>query len=285
MAYPALPSRAIPYHEDGTVVKYLTATEGVTDTLSDANMAEINDQDYTVVASTADTKQTLYAVFFFPEERTITGIFALHQTNHATYNFRAPSDIQGSNDTTNGYDGTWESCGGSINVAEEYFDSWRNSIGAITFTEAFETYRIVCASVSPYDITGLEIAHFYGVKEAGQTPDDIIFLDADNADAEFTTPLNAGGVPAGSSEEYNIKVKNDAAALTANSIDLTVVDALDYVRLSDDGGSTWLTTIAVGNLAHGVSSSAIKVKVEPSAAPTPLEPVRAPILCEVGSWT
>jgi hypothetical protein len=281
MPYPTLPDRAIPYHLDGTVVKYVRTSSGVMDTLSDAEMADLNDFDeYDEVGNGFDPDDG-YVVFFFPEKRVITGLFALFSRDSNQY--RGPASIEGSNDTTNGVDGTWTSISpaSSFNGSVSAFDSWRDEIADLSNSTGYEVYRVV-SNASNYG--GVRTVHLYGVKDTGETADDILFLDADDSDNEFTEPLDFGAVGAGSSEEHNIKIKNDSGSLTASSITITVTDANDYIRISEDGGSTWVTEITIASLGPGVKSSTIKVKSEPSAPPTPLEPVRASISVDVGGW-
>jgi hypothetical protein len=285
MPYSAFPDRAIPYHLDGTVIKHINITTGVIDTLSAGNLAELNDFDYTKVtltqASVAD-----YMVVFFPELRDITAIFGTHWiTNNTVDAIQALTGLEGSADTTNGIDGTWSAATvAAYPPAVNDLDSWRKSIKAVSGLDGVKAIRFTWVIGTFRLWKGMYALHLYGKKTAGQTVDDILFLDAEDGDAEFAIPQDFGDRPAGTSVQHQIKIKNASTTLTASTVTLTVYDANDLIRISDSSSGPWETSMVIASLAANTKSDVIYIKCETPAAPTPLGPQKPLIGVTVGSW-
>lgn len=283
MPYQSLPSRAMPYNTDGSVVKIISTIGGVF-SLSSNEMAELNDEDYNDAHGDILTTGTHYMVVFFPEPRTVLGLFALARRSWSGPG--GPILLEGSTDSTNGLDGSWESANApsGYNGNSTQFDEWRKSVKPVSFSQAVRVIRIkFCGPEEQY--RNSLICHVYGVKGSGQTPDDILFLDAEASDAEFTNPLDFGDRPAGTSTQHQIKIKNASTTKTANNINLYVEDPADIIRIAWSSSGPWQTTLNVASLASNTKSSVIYVKCETPAPPTPLGPRRAPIRVSVGSWS
>lgn len=279
MPYIGYIAPAMPYHLDGTVVKQLDLTLGVRKTYSASEMLEMNDEDYVSVVGLEST----YVIFFFPELVDITACFALF---HVYINIRAPVLIEWSPNTTNGLDGTWYAAGmpNGYNANTMNFDSWRSGFKIMTGVSGATALRMH-ATLSGYKIVNVYILHLYGKKTAGQTPNDILFLDAEAGDMEFPVPLEFGDLRTNTFLVRQIKVKNSSATLTANAIVLTVLDPSTHITISVDNVN-YGTTQNVGNLAPGASSVVYYVKCLLGVAPQPLGPDRAPISAEVtGGWS
>lgn len=284
MPYTNFTDRAIPYHLDGSVVKIIKASIGVVKSLSAAEMLELNDEDL-IAISVSQAADLL--VVFFPESRDISGIFALMtgNTGLGTNGLRVITNLQGSADSTNGLDGTWVDAtlpNGYPAVTSD-FDGWRKGIKAITGLGGVKAVRFTL----PGDIVGiptLNILHLYGKKTAGQTPRDLIFLDPQNADAEYAIPLDFADRPAGTSAIRQIKIKNTSPTLTANNLTVESIDPVDDIRLADTESGPWVTTKTITSLAPNTAGAVIYVKCETDAPPTPLGPMRAPIKVSVGAW-
>jgi len=284
MPYSAFPDRGIPYHIDGTVIKMINSTTGVVKTFTSEELAELNDFDYSSIVVYPSVPN--YCVVFFPELRDITAIFGtLSQRNLATtISWLAISGLQGSADTTNGLDGTWSNATvAAYPPAVNGLDSWRKSIKPVSGLDGVKAIRFswVLGSTSFY---GLYILHLYGHKTSGETIHDIQFLDAEDGDAEYAIPQDFGDRPAGTSVQHQIKVKNASSTLTASTVTLTVEDANDLVRISDDPGGPWETSMVIASLAANTKSDVIYIKCETPAAPTPLGPQKPLIKVTVGSW-
>lgn len=284
MPYSVFTDRAIPYHLDGSVVKIIKPSVGVVKSLTSAEMQELNDED--LVSISIDVSTSLLVVFF-PELRDISAIFAIETTSNLSgvEALAAISGLQGSADSTNGMDGTWVDAvlPDGYPAVTNYLDGWRKGIKAVTGLGGIKALRFNIPVVSGN--SKLNILHLYGHKTAGQTPRDILFLDAENADAEFAIPLDFGDRPAGTSAIRQIKVKNVDPALTASTLVVEVVDPVDNVRVSDSDAGPWVTSKTFLSLAPNTASSVIYVKCETATPPTPLGPMRAPIKATVGAWS
>lgn len=284
MPYPTLPDRAIPYHMDGTVIKAISLSSGTMKNYSASEMEELNDQDYTDVEASRGDVNDERTVIFFPHKMDIYGLFGLA---YCYDNWSEPIDVEWSDDTTNGVDGTWQNvtAPSGFNGKTHNFDSWREDVAdieALGCTALRIHWEDNHTGVLDYK---LRILHLYGQKTAGEEPDDIIFLDPDNADAEFPTPMVHGDIPAGTSNILQFKIKNTSSSLTASNIDLVVNDPEDIVRISDSSGGPWNVSMNLSSLGPGATSAVYYVKAEAPAPPTALEPKRAPIEVTVGAWS
>ncbi len=287
MTYPALPGRAIPYHMDGTVVKVGKQSDGIVHHFTAAELAELNDYDYVDVYD-ENTPQTsdFWVIFFFPERRRIRGLFALFGKG-SNRDPVGPTDIEGSNDTTNGFDGTWTalSAPNGFNADKADFDQWRKDIAAIDDGGvAYKAIRIrTTKGAGPGWGNSVKIVHLYGEKESTETPDDIVFVDVSTGN-ELTLPIDFGAVPAGASDIRSFKIRNTSSTLEAQNITIAVNDPDDIIRVAWDSNGPWYTSLTITSLLPGAESNVIYVKAEPPAPPTPLKPHRAPIEVTVGAW-
>lgn len=278
MTYSALPDRRMPYDNDGTVVYQGTLDTGATTVASGATMAEWNDNDTIDAGYTYTAAVPLVTWWFFPEQREVTAFFVLIGNGETTLT------VMGSNDTTNGLDGTWEtaSLGSGIPVYANQF-SWRSGIKPISFTGGQRTIRIRHAESYPHWQFYVKIAHLYGEKVAGQTPNDIIYIDHDTTPGvEYTAPEDFGDRPLGTSVVRRFRVKNTSPTLTANTINIQCNDT-DFVISTD--GTTWVVTINIASLAPGAESATMYVRNTTPAAGSPLGPRFARIVAIVTSWT
>jgi hypothetical protein len=288
MPYTPYLDRVMPYHLDGTVVKQIDATVGVVKTFSAGEMLEANDEDYTVVTLSSYSSSNGWVILFFPELVDITQIFVIARYLWAAVSYPvAPTSIEWSPDTTNGLDGTWNNAimPNGYNADTMNLDSWRTGFKAMTGVTGATALRIKFDAGVLRNYNGLFIMHLYGKKYAGETPDDILFLDPDDAYAEYDLPMEFGDIPSGTSLQRMLALYNDSAALDANNITITVIDPDDQIRIGVTDVGPWLTTQTIVLLAHGDTSIDFYIKCEAPAPPTPLGPNRAPIKVQVGAWT
>jgi hypothetical protein len=296
MPYPALPDHRIAYDIDGTVVGYRVYQtqdpspvnalgQGFVDYATGAQLIEQNDEDLVnagIWAARANQAGHNTAWFFFPERREVTAIaFVMSTTSFASAN----SLLQGSTDSTNGSDGAWETASlpngwPTTSSVVNAIDGWRSDIKAVSFTGG---KRVIRMALKVSDLERTPTLHLYGEKVAGQTPNDIVFIDAPDFTTEFATALDFGDRPLGTTVVDTFKVKNVSGSLTANSINLQCNDA-DFV-ISDSASGPWVTTINITSLAAGASSVQYYVK---NTTPNPgaiLGPRFARIVAIVGSWS
>lgn len=292
MPYTALPDRRIPYDNDGTVVGVGRQDTGLTSYPTQATLQEWQDEDY--AASTQlinNAGQTGIVWSFFPEQREVTAYHAVQSNTNGDSGVSGPNALpthtwQGSNDTTNGVDGTWETAslpaGQPQNPGNPY--EWRSNIKPISFTGGKRTvqWRIAAANSGNNAVT-IKIAHLYGEKVTGQTPDDVIYIDHDTTPGiEYTAPEDFGDQPLGTTVVRQFRLKNASATKTANAINVQCNDA-DFAISTD--GTTWVVTINIASLGPGAQSATMYVRCTTPAPGNLLGPRFARIVTTVASYT
>lgn len=292
MPYTALPDRRMPYDNDGTIVGYRTSnsttylpTDGFSTYLTGASLIDFNDDDRDVVlnvGSGGNANKTTNLWYFFPEQREVTGMVIVYE--YTSYGALAFSGMQGSNDSTNGVDGTWETAsfpGGNPHTAWT-LDAWRASIKPVSFTGAKQVIRWYCSTV--FNTGWLVILnHIYGEKAAGQTPDDIIYINHDDTPGtEYTIPEDFGDQPLGTTVVRQFRLKNVSPTKTANTINIQCNDS-DFA-ISEDGVN-WVVTINITSLSAGAESATLYVRCTTPAPGGQLGPRFARIVTTVASYT
>ncbi|HEV8546215.1 MAG TPA: hypothetical protein VGQ64_07960 [Candidatus Limnocylindrales bacterium] len=293
MPYPALPDHRIAYDIDGSVVGYqlnhtgsatVAFAAGIEAYLSPSDVIELNDVDYDALSVSLIGDWRAHWIFF-PERREVTAAY---------FGFSNPDQpvpsggtvgvtiLQGSNDSTSGVDGTWETASFPAGVGQgpKSLDGWRSTIKAVSFTGGKKVLRF--AMSIPFATTQLRQVHLYGEKFAGQTPNDVVFIDPDTGN-EFATALDFGDRPLGTTVVDTFKVKNVSGSQTANSVNVQCNDP-DFV-ISDSASGPWVVTYNISSLAAGASSITLYVK---NTTPNPgalLGPRFARITAIVGSWS
>lgn len=273
MPYPALPDRRMPYDNDGTLVYYGSVAGGANVLYSNAQLLELQNTDSTVPGV---AYQDTHRVFlFFPEQREVTGVY-IYSTNGAY------SSLGGSNDTTNGQDGTWETASLPSGFPESLADAfrWRSGIKPVSFTGPKKNLRIngPGGQAQPY------IMHWYGEAAAGQMAHDLEFIDQDASPSPipFTAPEDFGDQPLGTTVVRQFRVKNTSATRTATNVNIQCNDA-DFAISTD--GINWVVTINIASLGPGVESATYYVRCTtpaPGAALGPRTPARIIATCDAG---
>ena len=125
--------------------------------------------------------------------------------------------------------------------------------------------------------------HLYGEKAAGQTPDDIIYINHDDTPGvEYTSPEDFGDQPLGTTVVRQFRVKNASSTKTANTINIQCNDS-DFA-ISEDG-SNWVVTINIASLAAGAESSTLYVRCTTPSVGGLLGPRFARLVTTVASYT
>ena len=285
MPYTALPDRRIPYDNDGTVVGQASngLTNGIQSYPTQSDLAELQDGDLVMAGQTYNNNETGVVWCFFPEQREVTAYFAV-MLNATTGAQSTAHTWYGSNDSTNGLDGTWETAslpGGSASYADAY--SWRSAIKAISFTGGKRTVRFVAADAPGNDAQRMATFHLYGEKVAGQTPDDLIYIDHDTTPGvEYTAPEDFGDQPLATTVVRQFRLKNTSGTKTANSINVQCNDS-DFAISTD--GTTWVVTINIASLGPGAQSATMYVRCTTPAPGNLLGPRFARIVTTVASYT
>lgn len=280
MPYPAISSRRMPYDVDGTVAgwnKTNSAANGITDWVTNPQIVNLNNEDYNTTALGYSASQfNAVCWFFFSEEREI------EQIALALYSATTLFNIQGSNDTSNGVDGTWETASmPSGNPSATNFDGWRTNVKPVSFSTSYKTIRITCRDTSSGSVgRGIRFLHIYGRKAAGETSDDILMCDTNGN--ELTALLDWGDRPEGTTLIKSFKVKNASTTKIANNVNLQLNHA-DFLMSLDQ--VNWAATIDIASIPANNLSAEIFVKNTLGPPLLVLGPTAARIIATVGSFT
>ena len=291
MPYPTLPGRRFEYDVGGGSVYYGNDTNEITTALTTEQMALLNGIGNTsaVISRDVTLSEVIRTVWvFLPERYVIAGLGMIHKLS--TSGDGCSISVAGSADSTNGLDGTWINAtlpNGSVPVNMIDDDVWRDSIQPCTFSEAIKVLRVRYFS-SYGGIGGSRVyiyaLHIYGVKAAGEVPDDILFLDDDaSGDPEFIRDLDFGDRPEGTTVTHRIKLLNSSTTKIANNLTLSLIDVA--FTFSMDEGATWVTGATITSLAPQGTSSSILIK-NTIPPPTQMLGPRAPRFeVTIGSWS
>ena len=291
MPYPTLPGRRFEYDVGGGSVYFGNDVNDITTPLTSEQMALLNGIGNTsaVISRDVTLSEVIRTVWvFLPERYVIAGLGMIHKLS--TSGDGCSISVAGSADSTNGLDGTWINAtlpNGAIPVNMIDDDVWRDSIQPCTFSEAIKVLRVRYFS-SYGGIGGSRVfiyaLHIYGVKAAGEVPDDILFLDDDaSGDPEFIRDLDFGDRPEGTTVTHRIKLLNSSTTKIANNLTLSLID-VDFT-FSMDEGATWVTGATITSLAPQGTSSSILIK-NTIPPPTQMLGPRAPRFeVTIGSWS
>ena len=286
MPYPALPDHRIPYDMDGTIVYRGTTGGGATTLATNGELLGLQDNslggggfpnvDFRVAGNAA-------VFLFFPESREITGCFiASRETSGGGANL---TGLSGSNDTTNGIDGTWETASlpGGGPVYTGIFDQWRNGIKAVSFTGPKKNVRFWNNGASGSGGSNWGTVHLYGEAAAGAMAHDLIFLDPDlGAGVAFPAPEDFGDQPLGTTVVRPFRIKNTSGSRTATNLNIQCNDA-DFT-IGESAAGPWVVTINIASLGPGVESATMYCRLTTPAPGAPLAPrfARITVVCDAG---
>ena len=263
-SYPDAPSRRMAIDADGTVGVRTPVAGGVSVMLTPANMATLNDED-TGGVSAAFNNTAVHWAFVFPELREVDGVFFAFNNGGLTV-------VETSADTTNGVDGTWSTVYADYaehTPATSVIPFYRTAIRSAA-TAGARALRVL-QGAGGGNTPSLLAAHIYGEISPGETPDRLLFLD-ENTGLEFTLPIDFGDVPRGSSEDVELRLRNNSATLTASNIQYTAEalppdDSGNHYTFTLPGGSTFQSTQQVASLAPATTSGLITVRrITPGSA-------------------
>jgi len=279
MPYQTINHRRIPYDINGTVIGRSASNSyenGISTWLEGNALAELNDED-TVSYGYSSDYHTLW--FFFPERMEVeAGVLAGY--NPSYYDIPRLYEIQGSNDTTNGMDGMWETAAfpsGSPFAPRPTAYIWRTEIKPISFSTSYKVIRMRFYVAANY----LQFIHLYGRKASGETTDDILFCNADGT--EKTELLDWGDRPEGTTQINSFKLKNASITKMANNINLQLNHSDFGLSFSENG--PWTATIDIASIAPNNLSTAIYVRNLLGAPPLILGPKAGRCIVTVGSWS
>lgn len=284
--YPDPPAaHRMAWDRDGTIFVTLRTDTGAVTTRTQTEMNNVNDQDTDQVNLSTTSGMSIFKFcLIFPELRDIT-----HYAIGATFGGGVtPGTLQWSPDTTNGFDGTWNT------VASPWVNKGTNvsllrSPDAVTINGA-KAVRWGANSGSFTQDFATVFAHFYGGPAAGQNPDRLRLWHP-SSDAEMLGPnFEFGNIARSTSADKTFRIKNNSATLTANGVVLSLGALTDtspsvpgQYLLSQDGVN-FAATQNIGNLAPGAISGVMTLRrVTPSNAVLGLWWAR--VLAVATSWT
>lgn len=280
MPYAALPDRRMPYDIDGTRIYYGDLTSGaVTDYTGNAALLELQDDDLTPAGPSASKASQITWFFFFPESREITA-FYFHRQSDSSQAW----SFTGSNDTTNGLDGTWETAslpdGQPANSGDNF--RWRTNIKSISFTGPKKNLRGTMSGQGSGSVQ-MWAMHLYGEPAAGAMAHDLIFIDHDDTPGvEFEAPEDFGDQPLGTTVVRQFRIKNTSATKTATGINIQMNDA-DFT-IGTSGAGPWVVTINLASLGPGAESPTYYLRLTTPAVGSQLKPRfgRMTVVCDAG---
>jgi len=289
MSYPLIGSHRMGYDVDGCAVgyRYMTGAgsalnilnQGVESWLASVEMGKLNGETRQQAWGGTSIVSPGFALwFFFPELREVTHMGILWTDKEQSY---TEFVFQGSNDTSDGVDGTWETAIlGEHNVSIDLYN-WRKVI-TVSFSGPMKVVRLGYYRSTGSSIVSAEINafHLYGSKAAGQTPDDIVFCDPSNV--ELTQLKNYGDTPEGTTEIYSFKVKNTSLTKFANGVNLQLNHADYGISFSADG--PWATYVDISSISPESVSAPVYIKRSLDPPPLVLGPRSARVIATVGSW-
>jgi hypothetical protein len=281
--YVDVPEHRMAYHRDGTAVVDITAGSVITE-LTGVEKANMNDESDATAFVTSNSKLAM----IFPQLRDIAAYFAAGDNGFSL------DALKKSADTTNGVDGTWVTIIANWARSGVTSPNYRTAIQSISATGVKALRWEFSGGAYPLNFKAL---HVYGNYTAGQASFLKLWRPSSAAFGEPIGDFEAGGaffdfgdVPRSSSTDRKFRVKNTAAALTANNVNVSIGALTDTAPsvpgqyLFSTDGVNFFANINIGNLAPGALSANLWVR-----RTTPANAVfglwTALIVAAAGSWT
>lgn len=283
MPYTALPDHRIPYDNDGTSVYHVLTSSALSGAVANADLIEWQDEDYVGAGPSLDNGQTWRTYFFFPEQREITAVYGEAEERNGP---RVITSLEGSNDTANGLDGTWETAslpGGAPPAGTSPPDLWRTGIKAVSFTGPKHSLRINWNATTGGTVGRVMVIHLYGEAAPAAMTHDLVYLDPDlGAGVAFPTPEDFGDQPLGTTVVRPFRIKNTSATKTATNVNIQCNDS-DFA-IGESASGPWVVTIAIASLAPGAESATLYVRCTTPGLGSALGPrfARIVTVCDAG---
>ncbi|AHM57232.1 hypothetical protein EAL2_c19510 [Peptoclostridium acidaminophilum DSM 3953] len=285
--YPAVLEHRIAYDIDGTEVGYRYMSDvslstifgnGVSSWLDSQSKQNLNREDRAQEWGKYDNDPGLAFWFFFPELREINKMGVQYPASGISN----PTErlIQGSVDTTNGMDGTWETAVYSYPTPTADLDNWRDSMFTISFSGPVKALRFGIRHSSAAEIIKVCGIHIYGRKAAGEQVDDVAFCDS--LGNELTSLIDWEDRPEGTTQIRSIKIKNASTSKIANGVNLQLNHSDFTMAWSPDG--PWQSVLDIASIGPGSLSSTVYIRNALLPPLLALGPKSARIIATVGSW-
>lgn len=286
--YSAINEHRMAYDIDGSAVGYRYQDSvalstifgnGVDSWLDSTSKQNLNQEDRPQVWGAYANKPGFAFWFFFPELREI-GEMCIQYPASGTGSI-SEHKLQGSPDTTNGMDGTWEDAVYSLPTPSADLDSWRSDMFIVSFSGPMKALRFGLRNSSYASTMKLCAIYIFGRKAATEQPDDILFCDIDGN--ELVSLLDWEDRPEGTTEVQSLKMKNSSSDKIANNVNLQLNH--DNFTLAWAADGPWQSVLDIASIGPSSLSSQFFIRNELGEPPLELGPRAARIIATVGSWT
>lgn len=283
-SYMDAPAHRLAYDRDGSVGVSISNT-GLLTALTGSQLIGMNTESESVNALPNGTYEL---AIIFPIPVDIAAIFV-------SANSTSPSmSVWTSQNTSTGVDGTWTQQVPARSFFQDVKPNYRRAATVTAIPGGSSSQGVVglkltatTASITNF----LRALHIYGTPSSGATPDRLAIWHPTLNQAVSPSYFDWGNAPRSSSADKSFRIKNLSGTLTANLV-AVYVEALtpgapsiaSMHTLSDNGGSTFLSSLSIPSLAPGaISSPLILRRVIPANANVSTWSAR--IGADVGSWT
>lgn len=278
--YPDVPGYRFAYDQDGTTAVQYFLWDSSNAFISASLLRSLNNDSPSL--SGVNTRATQHCAFLFPEPRDISGILL-------NLNSNTSGTLDWSNDTTNGYDGTWQTIDAlnNIRIISTLKTSLRTDIQLRTIS-GITALRLSNWGIGDSNINHWYNFHLYGSVAPTESPDRLRIVDMSGND--IAAQLDFGDIRQRNNSTKQFKVVNNSDTLTANNITITL-DAptnaspslIGQYQLSTDN-TAFANAINIGNLAPGASSGTLYVR-NTVAATAQLSVWSLRIIASANTWS
>jgi len=280
MAFVTIPSHRMPIDIDGTEIAYRGGAynDGVALWCNSTKKGQLNDEISVDTVEWTSEGVALIVWVFFPEAREVEQMYIGGSAYYYSTTF---GELQGSADSTNGVDGTWETATWPNGVA--YYHNpdgtkWRTGVKPVSFSGPMKVLRFRITTIYAARLRDL---HIYGRKKATETPDDVVFTDVNGT--PITMLMDVGDRPEGTTVVQSIKIQNTSTTKIANNVNLQLNHPDFLLAFSEDG--PWSSTLDIASIGVGSLSSTVYIKNPLGPPLLVLGPKAARLIAAVGSWT
>ena len=267
--------------ENGTRLWHNNASGSITEITGTSRNDSFSDMKYETLAVPKDN--TFATRLLFPSAIDITHEFIANRVNQPAYS--SFGVIYKSNDTTDGFDGTWVSAGRSL-VGHNSYDDGSPQAFAHTGVKGLR-WQSNCWNTS--NAIYYQMFALYGTWSNSQ----LQMIETGTTNPVHGEDINFGTVQRGITDDtsYAFRVRN-TGALQANGVTVssymytqdTLGGSVVGIAFSDDGGTTWHNNLDLGNIASGNNSGIINIKLT-TFNDMPVGRYRPRIVLDAASWS
>lgn len=283
-SYMDAPAHRLAYDRDGSVGVAISQS-GLITALTSTHLLGINSETESATALPAGTYEV---AIIFPIPVDISAIFLALPLGGSPYNV----SVSTSKNTSTGVDGTWTTQIPSRSFLQDVKPNYRRDSAVTPIPGGINAQEVVGIKVSGIvSINGIRALHIYGSPSSSATPDRLSIWHPSSDVPAPPAFFDWGNAPRASSADKSFRVKNLSPTLTAEEV-VVYIEALTpgvpsvsgMHLLSENGGSTFLTSVTIPSLAPGAISPVLVLRrVVPSNAAVSVWSAR--IGADVGSWT